>query len=123
MKSEIARRLHEKITESGLSYGDLAKLSGIPKSTLQRYATGKPKKYSTDIIVKIADALHVSAEYILGWKVYNSTVILSEPLSEVEIMLINNYRKLEPGEKDFVYRYVISKIQLYEMEQKLKGGE
>ena len=64
---EISDRILSLINENGISYGNLTKLTGIPKSALQRYATGETKKIPIDRIEKIAIALHSTPEYILGW--------------------------------------------------------
>ena len=65
--SDINERLLLKIKEENLSYGDLAQLTGIPKSALQRYATGETKKIPLDRIELLAQALGTTASYLLGW--------------------------------------------------------
>lgn len=65
--SVISDRLLALINEKGMSYGELSKLTGIPKSALQRYATGETEKIPIERIKSIAKALNVSAGYILGW--------------------------------------------------------
>ncbi len=65
--NEIIRRLKECIEESGLTYEQLEKKTGISRSSLQRYANGVTAKIPIDAIQKIADALGVKAEYIIGW--------------------------------------------------------
>lgn len=64
---EVIRRLKECIEDSGLSYEQLEKKTGISRSSLQRYANGITAKIPVDAIQTIADALNVRAEYILGW--------------------------------------------------------
>lgn len=59
-----AKRLSIAIKKSGLSYPELEKLTGIPKSSLQRYATGATKKIPIDYMEKIADALNIDAKYL-----------------------------------------------------------
>ena len=66
--STISEKLHDSILRSGYSYGELAKLTGIPKSALQRYATGATTKIPMDRLQALADALHVSARYLMGWE-------------------------------------------------------
>lgn len=66
--SEISERILERIKQSNTSYGDLSKVTGIPKSALQRYATGETEKIPLDRLEKIAAALGVSAAYLMGWK-------------------------------------------------------
>lgn len=65
--SQLSDRIYEVIEKSGLSYGDLSKMTGIPKSALQRYATGETKKIPIDRVELIAKCTNSSAKYILGW--------------------------------------------------------
>lgn len=63
-----AKRINEAIEKSGYSYPELAKITGISKSSLQRYATGETKKIPIDCIEEIARATGVSARYLMGWE-------------------------------------------------------
>lgn len=65
--SNIIKRLKESIQQSGYSYAELEKLTGISRSSLQRYANGVTAKIPIDAIQIIAKAVGVKAEYILGW--------------------------------------------------------
>ena len=65
--SDITQRLNDLIVSSRMSYGDLAKLTGIPKSALQRYATGATEKIPINRLEKIAEVLNSSAASLLGW--------------------------------------------------------
>ena len=50
-----------------MTYGDLATKTGIAKSAIQRYATGETKKIPLPRLEALADALGVSAAYLMGW--------------------------------------------------------
>ena len=65
--NNISERLLMLITNNNISYGQLSKLTGIPKSAIQRYATGKTQKIPITRIELLAKALHSSAEYLMGW--------------------------------------------------------
>ena len=65
--SECSDRILQALKQADLSYGELAKLTGISKSALQRYATGETKKIPIDSIEAIAKATNVSAQYLMGW--------------------------------------------------------
>lgn len=65
---ERAKRINEAIEKSGYSYPELAKITGISKSSLQRYATGETKKIPIDCIEEIARATGVSAKYLMCWE-------------------------------------------------------
>ena len=62
-----AERISMAISEKGISYAELEKITGVSKSALQRYATGQTKKIPIDVIEKIAVATGVSARYLMGW--------------------------------------------------------
>lgn len=66
--NELAKRIYESIENSGLSYGELSKITNIPKSALQRYATGETEKVPIDRIESIAKATGVTSAYLMGWK-------------------------------------------------------
>ncbi len=65
---DIISRLKESIDKSGMSYAELENRTGIPKSSIQRYASGKTKKVPIDAIQLIARAVGTSSKYIMGWE-------------------------------------------------------
>lgn len=60
-------KLLKLIQERDISYSDLSKLTGIPKSALQRYATGTTEKIPIDRLEAIAKAFNVSPAHLMGW--------------------------------------------------------
>lgn len=66
-KTIVSRRLLSTIEEKGMSYGEVAKLTGIPKSAVHRYSTGETVKIPIDRIESMAAVLGVSAAYLMGW--------------------------------------------------------
>ena len=61
-----AERLRALIEEMNIPYIELERLSGVPKSAIQRYASGVTKKIPLDRIFRIADALGVSPYDLAG---------------------------------------------------------
>lgn len=59
-------RLLELIERNGISYGVLSERTGIPKSALQRYATGDTIKIPAERAEVLARELGSTAAYILG---------------------------------------------------------
>lgn len=86
-----SERIKALIEESGLSYQELEKTTGIKKSSLQRYASGVTTKIPLDVIEKLSKAFNVSQEYLMGWdKKENSP---SEPeLTEGEKAMLELFR-------------------------------
>ena len=62
-----SERIKALVEGSGLSYQELEKLTGIKKSSLQRYASGATTKIPLDVIEKLSKAFNVSQEYLMGW--------------------------------------------------------
>lgn len=69
--SDISKRILDILLSKEISYGELADKTGIPKSALQRYATGQTEKIPIDRLEKIATAIGTSAAYLMGWEPNN----------------------------------------------------
>jgi repressor LexA len=78
---QLSNRILKAITNAGLTYSELSARTGIPKSALQRYATGETDKIPAKYIEKIARATRVSPIYLMGW---------SEPIPKKSL----SYRKI-----------------------------
>ena len=63
-----SERIKALIEKSDLSYQELEKLTGITKSSLQRYASGVTAKIPMDVFKKLSVVFNVSQEYLLGWE-------------------------------------------------------
>ena len=98
-------RIREVINKSGLSYQDLEKLTGIKKSSLQRYASGVTTKIPLDVIEKLASAFNVSQTYLMGWDEKEKSP--SElPLTEGESALLELFRKVPEDKQDMVIQMI-----------------
>ncbi|MEG1931679.1 MAG: helix-turn-helix domain-containing protein, partial [Pygmaiobacter sp.] len=64
--SVTADRVLAEMKRQKLSYANLATLTGVPKSALQRYATGTTPKLPADRLCAIASALRCSTSWLLG---------------------------------------------------------
>lgn len=115
-----SERILKIIKEKNVSYGELSKLTAIPKSALQRYATGETPKIPLDRLEIIAKALNVSPAYLMGWEesAKTSSYTLPEitPPSEVDPdqFVLNMYKKLDVEDKAEIRG---------EMKQMLKGSK
>lgn len=79
-----------------MSYGELAALTGIPKSALQRYATGATTKLPLPRLEAIASALGVSAAYLMGWEEAEEDKKAAPAMSEGVKKLIDVISQLTP---------------------------
>ena len=63
----IAQRIRQRRMELGLSLQDVADLTEMSKSTLQRYESGSIRNIPLQKLGILATALQTSADWILGW--------------------------------------------------------
>lgn len=65
--NDIVKRLLEAKEFSGLSYADLARLTGLSKSTIQRYLSGYTDKVPLDFVQTLCRALNIREDVAMGW--------------------------------------------------------
>ena len=93
MMSTRSERIKALIEQSGKSYQELERLTGIKKSSLQRYASGVTTKIPLDVIEKLAITFNVSQEYLMGWEEKKESP--SEPqLTEGEKKILELFRRI-----------------------------
>ncbi|MGI6634217.1 MAG: helix-turn-helix domain-containing protein [Christensenellales bacterium] len=73
--NEVANRLLQLYKNSGYSYPELERMTGISKSTLQRYFTGGTAKIPLSKLELLAKALNSTPAYIMGWEDENQGVV------------------------------------------------
>lgn len=62
----FSSRINDVLSARGWKGVDLVAASGLPQSTVQRYMSGYTAAIPSDKLVKIADALGVPTDYIMG---------------------------------------------------------
>lgn len=97
---EVAARLMAAIKKAGLSYGELSLMTQIPKSAIQRYATGETEKIPLNRISALASALNTTASALLGWVTDERNAIPTRPdilpISTRQIPLVGTIACGEP---------------------------
>lgn len=66
--SDISKRILDIITAKEISYSELSDRTRIPKSALQRYATGETEKIPINRLEAIAKAIGTTPAYLMGWE-------------------------------------------------------
>ena len=108
--STRSERIKLLIEKSGKSYQDLEKITGIKKSSLQRYASGATIKIPLTVIEKLSSAFNVSKEYLMGWddfpklnlQLFNDIPPEEPKLTEGEQMILELFRQI-PEEQQQVF--------------------
>lgn len=130
--SERSKRILKCIENSKLSYGELSNITGIPKSALQRYATGETEKVPIDRIEAIAKATHVTAAYLMGWESeelqqhFQSMAVdmkarvfefMENAFDDFEINHMRDFDKLNRSNQSRVINYTKSILKTQQMEE------
>ena len=90
-----SERIKALIEQSKQSYQELERITGIKKSSLQRYASGVTTKIPLDVIEKLSVTFNVSQEYLMGWEDKIQKKSPEEPqLTEGEELLLSLFRQI-----------------------------
>ena len=107
IENTLSFRLNYALRVRKLSSSELAKISGIPLSSLSGYISGKfhPK---AEAIIKVADALGTSVHWLLGKTPINTinvptTISIEDP---GEQKLLAMYRQMNYEGKQFVLDFI-----------------
>ena len=104
-----SERIKALVDRSGLSYQELEKLTGVKKSSLQRYASGETTKIPLDVIEKLSVAFNVSQEYLMGWDEKKDSPSEMQ-LTEGEKALIKLLRRVPAAEQPIVIEKILSAL-------------
>lgn len=63
----LGKRIKKRREALGLTLLDVAKAVGVSEATIQRYESGDIKNPKQPRIAALARALHVDANYLMGW--------------------------------------------------------
>jgi transcriptional regulator with XRE-family HTH domain len=100
-KTEIAKTISELRKTNGLTQDELAKIIGIKRVLLSDYERGKIT-ISGEMIARIAKALHVSSDLLLGLEKPKS-----ENASRLKIMKrMVKIEKLPPAQQKIILRNI-----------------
>lgn len=83
--SEISERLLKILSDNDISYGELSAKTSIPKSALQRYATGQTEKIPIARLEMIAKTIGTTPGILMGWEksVSSKSLDMQDPIKEV----------------------------------------
>ncbi|WP_343092206.1 helix-turn-helix transcriptional regulator [Streptococcus sanguinis] len=97
----FAERLKELRKQAHLTQVELAKLLGIGQSSYADWERGK-KKPTQENLVKIAQVLNVSVDYLVG-----NSEDKSDELDNIELLFRMNSKGLTEGEKEIFKKELI----------------
>ena len=100
-----SERIRELVEKSGLSYHEIEKLTGIKKSSLQRYASGTTAKIPLDVIEKLSISFNVPQEYLMGWDEKKDSPSELQ-LTEGEKVLLDLFNRVPEDQQQLVLQMI-----------------
>ena len=103
--NERAQRIKELVSRSGKTYQELETMTGVKKSSLQRYASGVTTKIPMDVIEKLETAFDVPRGYIMGWDLppEDAGAIAADVAMNPDLLrLAQIYSELDKADKDML---------------------
>ena len=108
----LPERIKERRKQMGLTLLQLSEKTGVKEATVQRWESGNIKTIKYETVELLADVLHCSPAYLMGWDEESSlsdenknkpTPVtedgLEDPLDE---QLMEYVKKLTPDQKAFL---------------------
>jgi len=104
-KPTLAMKVRVKRQEKGYSQSELAKKSGLTQATISRLESGKVSQPRSDRIKKLADALEVTADFLVGKKdkLDFDDALRSDKMTQ---WLFGMYETLNREQRHYVLRFV-----------------
>lgn len=99
--NERANRIKKLVMDSGKSYQELEKITGVKKSSLQRYASGTTTKIPLDVVDKLEKAFNMPRGYIMGWQAEQEPKQEPEEMADVAARVL-----LDPNLLEMVEQYL-----------------
>ena len=93
MSNEMSKKIHELRKQHKLTLEQVASVVGVGKSTVRKWETGMIANMKRDKIALLAQALHTTPEYLMGWEKEPSP-ISEPPLTEEEKKWMEIYHRL-----------------------------
>ena len=90
---ELKTIIANKRNELGLTLEDVAKICNVSISTVKRWESGEIVDIKRDKVVKLAQALHTTPAYIMGWEDEDKT---KEEIDRENQEMLDAYKRASP---------------------------
>ena len=104
MSEGMAQRIKSLRQDRGLTLEQVADVVGVGKSTVRKWETGEIANMRRDKIAKLAEALHTTPAYLMGWSEEDkkSALVSEDALSNDEKLLIDLFRQIPSESRPLV---------------------
>lgn len=102
--NNLGSKIYELRKQNNMTLEEVGEIVGVGKSTVRKWETGEIANMRRDKISKLAEALHTTPAYLMGWPEENEkSVPVSEgALSDEEKLLIELFRQIPSESRPLV---------------------
>ncbi len=86
--SEISKKIKALRLKYNISMDDLAKKIGKNRATIYRYENGDIEDLPMSILKPLADALHTTPAYLMGWEECSTDTIQTLPITKIKVPIL-----------------------------------
>lgn len=101
----IQERIKTRRQEKNKTLAELGEYIGVKEATVQRYESGEIKNIKHEIVVKMADFLECTPQYLMGWVDYPNENSNSSLSTSADILL-TTFNSLNEAGQDKAIEYV-----------------
>lgn len=108
-RTEINERIKQRRKELGLSAEQVADMIGVSPATVYRYESSDIKNMPAERLKPIADALHTTPEWLMGWSASPQKAETAAPESDGSLEsdeFLKTYARLSPAKQSLVQSLV-----------------
>ena len=131
MSKEVGATIRKLRENAGLTLEEVGKSIGVSRATVHRYESGEISEIPSEKIQALARLFNVRPGYIMGWTVLSSgsgkigdvvVDISDQPYITVrEVALLAEFEKLNDENKDKLFAFISTLVELQEIETSLKA--
>lgn len=105
-KDDCASRIRLALIEKGMKQSDLVRITGLSKSAISQYLSGKHEPKQTPVYL-ISKALDVSEAWLMGFDVPKTRAErIKTVVTKDEKELLDSYNELSDTSKDTLKKYI-----------------
>lgn len=106
---EIGQRIKKMRKEKHISAETLADRLGVSPASVYRWENGAINKVPTDTLVRIAEVLHTTPEYLIGWSKEEKKNPQSADLDDDDVIFTYQGKPLSDEDKEMIRRIMRGK--------------
>ncbi|MBQ2302259.1 MAG: helix-turn-helix transcriptional regulator [Oscillospiraceae bacterium] len=102
--NNLGSKIYELRKQNNMTLEEVGEIVGVGKSTVRKWETGEIANMRRDKIAKLAEALHTTPAYLMGWNEgeEKSVPVSEDALSNDEKLLIDLFRQIPSESRPLV---------------------